>query len=242
MKIYSFSKRCAKEILRDPVNLGFGLGFPIALLLLFRAMQANIPVELFEISTLAPGMAVFALSFVTLFSATLVARDRETAFLERLFTTPMRSIDFIIGYTLPLVVISLLQSVICYIFSIILGLSVSVNILFALLLMIPISVFYVSVGLFFGSLLNVKQVGGICGALFTNLSAWLSGVWFDISLVGEVFERIANLLPFIHAVELQRAVVSGNFNGILPHLYPVAIYGVVMTVAGSLVFLKQMKK
>ena len=242
MKIYSFSKRCAKEILRDPVNLGFGLGFPIALLLLFRAMQANIPVELFEISTLAPGMAVFALSFVTLFSATLVARDRETAFLERLFTTPMRSIDFIIGYTLPLVVISLLQSVICYIFSIILGLSVSVNILFALLLMIPISVFYVSVGLFFGSLLNVKQVGGICGALFTNLSAWLSGVWFDISLVGEVFERIANLLPFIHAVELQRAVVSGNFSGILPHLYPVIIYGVVMTVAGSLVFLKQMKK
>ena len=242
MKIYSFSKRCAKEILRDPVNLGFGLGFPIALLLLFRAMQANIPVELFEISTLAPGMAVFALSFVTLFSATLVARDRETAFLERLFTTPMRSIDFIIGYTLPLVVISLLQSVICYIFSIILGLSVSVNILFALLLMIPISVFYVSVGLFFGSLLNVKQVGGICGALFTNLSAWLSGVWFDISLVGEVFERIANLLPFIHAVELQRAVVSGNFSGILPHLYPVIIYGLLMSVAGSLVFLKQMKK
>lgn len=242
MKMYSFSKRCAKEILRDPVNLGFGLGFPIALLLLFRAMQANIPVELFEINSLAPGMAVFALSFVTLFSATLVARDRETAFLERLFTTPMRSIDFIIGYTLPLVVISLLQSVICYIFSIILGLSVSVNILFALLLMIPISVFYVSVGLFFGSLLNVKQVGGICGALFTNLSAWLSGVWFDISLVGEVFERIANLLPFIHAVELQRAVVSGNFSGILPHLYPVIIYGVVMTVAGSLVFLKQMKK
>ncbi len=242
MKIYSFSKRCAKEILRDPVNLGFGLGFPIALLLLFRAMQANIPVELFEISTLAPGMGVFALSFVTLFSATLVARDRETAFLERLFTTPMRSFEFILGYTLPLVVISLLQSVICYIFSIILGLSVSVNILFALLLMIPISVFYVSVGLFFGSLLNVKQVGGICGALFTNLSAWLSGVWFDISLVGAVFERIASLLPFIHAVELQRAVVSGNFNGILPHLYPVIIYGVVMTVAGSLVFLKQMKK
>lgn len=242
MKIYSFSKRCAKEIIRDPVNLGFGLGFPIALLLLFRAMQSNIPVELFEIGTLSPGMAVFALSFVTLFSATLIARDRETAFIERLFTAPMRSVDFILGYTLPLVVISILQSIVCYAFSVVLGLPVSANILLAVLLMIPISVFYISVGLFFGSILNVKQVGGICGALFTNLSAWLSGVWFDISLVGAVFERIARLLPFIHAVELERAAISGNFSGILPHLYPVIIYGALMTALGSLAFLKQMKK
>ena len=242
MKIYTFSKRCAREILRDPVNLGFGLGFPIALLLLFRAIQANAPVESFEINALAPGMTVFAFAFITLFSATIVAKDRESALLERLFTTPMRSIDFILGYTLPFVVISILQGVICYAFSIILGLRVSVNILFAVLLMIPISVFYISVGLFFGSILNVKQVGGICGALFTNLSAWLSGVWFDISLVGEVFEKIASFLPFIHAVELERAAISGNFSGILPHLYPVIIYGVLMTALGSLAFLKQMKK
>ena len=29
-----FAKRCAKEILRDPINLGFGLGFPLVLLFL----------------------------------------------------------------------------------------------------------------------------------------------------------------------------------------------------------------
>ena len=92
-----FAKRCAKEILRDPINLAFGLGFPLVLLLLLSAMQANIPVSLFEIDNLAPGMTVFGLSFLTLFSATLVARDRESAFLQRLYTTPLRGIDFILG-------------------------------------------------------------------------------------------------------------------------------------------------
>ena len=93
----TFAKRCAKEILRDPINLCFGLGFPLVLLVLLSAIQANIPVSMFEIDTLTPGMTVFGLSFMTLFSATLVARDRESAFLQRLYTTPLTGFDFIGG-------------------------------------------------------------------------------------------------------------------------------------------------
>ena len=67
MRMITFAKRCTKEILRDPISLGFGLGFPLVLLLLLSALQANIPVSLFEIDTLAPGITVFGLSFMTLF-------------------------------------------------------------------------------------------------------------------------------------------------------------------------------
>ena len=70
MKVFVFAKRCLKEILRDPLNLAFGLGFPVAILLLLSAIQTNVPVELFAIESLAPGAAVFGLSFMTLFSAT----------------------------------------------------------------------------------------------------------------------------------------------------------------------------
>ena len=49
MKIITFSRRCGKEILRDPLNLFFGLGFPIVLLLLLEAIQKNVPVDLFAI-------------------------------------------------------------------------------------------------------------------------------------------------------------------------------------------------
>ena len=242
MRTLTFAKRCAKEVLRDPINLCFGLGFPLALLLLLTALQTNIPVSLFEIDHLTPGITVFGLSFLTLFSATLVAKDRESAFLQRLYTTPLTSVDFIIGYMLPLLPIALGQSIICYLLAIPLGLTVSVNILYALLGMIPMAIFYIALGVLFGSILGVKQVGGICGALLTNLSAWLSGVWFDLELVGGVFVKIANLLPFVHAVEMEKALFSGEFLQSLSHLLPIALYCIAITVIAVFCFLRQMKK
>ena len=242
MKMFTFAKRCGKEILRDPLNLGFGLGFPLILLLLLSSLQANIPVSLFEIDTLTPGITVFGLSFMTLFSATLIARDRESAFLQRLYTTPLTGIDFILGYMLPILPIAIGQTVICYLFAIPLGLTVSVNIVYAILGIIPMAVFNIALGLLFGSILGIKQVGGICGALLTNLSAWLSGVWFDLNLVGGIFESIANVLPFVHAVELEKALFRGDFALAASHILPIALYSAAATVAAVLCFLRQMKK
>ena len=241
MKMLTFAKRCTKEILRDPINLGFGLGFPLVLLLLLSAMQANIPVSLFEIDTLTPGMTVFGLSFLTLFSATLIAKDRESAFLQRLYTTPLTGSDFILGYMLPILPIAIGQAAVCYLLAVSLGLTVSVNVVYAILGIIPMAVFNIALGLLFGSILGVKQVGGICGALLTNLSAWLSGVWFDLELVGGLFEKVADVLPFRHAAELERALFSGNFEAAAAHLLPVALYSLLATAAAVLCFLGQMK-
>lgn len=242
MRMMTFAKRCAKEILRDPINLGFGLGFPLVLLLLLSAIQANIPVSLFEIDTLTPGITVFGLSFMTLFSATLIAKDRESALLQRLYTTPLSGFDFIAGYMLPLIPIALGQSIICYLFAIPLGLSVSVNIIYAILGIIPMAVFNITLGLLCGSVLGVKQVGGICGALLTNISAWLSGVWFDLNLVGGSFKKIANALPFVHAAEMEKALFIGNFKLAASHLVPIILYSTLITVAAVCFFLRQMKK
>jgi len=242
MRMMTFAKRCGKEILRDPINLGFGLGFPLVLLLLLTTMQKNIPVHLFEIDTLTPGITVFGLSFMTLFSATLIAKDRESALLQRLYTTPLTAMDFILGYMLPLLPIALGQVVICYLFAIPLGLTVSVNILYAILGIIPMAIFNIALGLLCGSIFGVKQVGGICGALLTNLSAWLSGVWFDLKLVGGVFEKVANVLPFMHAAELEKALFAGNFEGAATHILPVVLCCILITAVAVFCFLSQMKK
>lgn len=242
MKMLTFAQRNAKEILRDPLNLGFGLGFPLVVLLLLSAIQANIPVSLFEIGRLTPGITVFGLSFMTLFSATVISKDRGSALLERLYTTPLTSGDFILGYTLPLLPISVLQCLICYAVALPLGLSPTVGILWAVLFILPVSVLYIALGLLCGSVFTDKQVGGICGALLTNLSAWLSGTWFDLDLVGGAFRGIAYALPFVHAVELERGVLCGDFAGILPHLLWVAGYAAVTLVAAVLLFLRQMKR
>jgi ABC-2 type transport system permease protein len=242
MRMLTFAKRIAKEILRDPLLLFFGLGFPLVLLLLMSAIQASIPVSLFEIEQLTPGITVFGLSFMTLFSATIIAKDRASSLLQRLYTTPLTPMDFILGYTVPVLPIALAQSVICYAVALVLGLTPSVNLLYALLLILPISLLYVAMGLLFGSILNDKQVGGICGALLTNLSAWLSGVWFDLELVGGTFQRIAHLLPFVHAVELERAVLRGDFSQLGIHLLWVLGYAVVLLMLAVLLFLRQMRK
>ena len=242
MKALTFATRNTKELLRDPLTIIFGLGFPLVLLLLLSAIQKSIPVSLFEIAHLTPGITVFGLSFITLFSATVISKDRTSSFLQRLYTTPLKAFDFILGYTLPLIPLSLLQAVICYIAALCLGLPLSVNILYSLLLIVPISLLYVALGLLTGSVLTDKQVGGICGALLTNLSAWLSGVWFDLELVGGAFKKIAYLLPFVHAVELERAALAGRFSNIPMHLWWVLGWSLALCLAAILLFLRQMKK
>ena len=242
MKMATFAGRCAKEILRDPVNLGFGLGFPLVLLLLMSALQANIPVNIFEIGSLTPGITVFGQAFMTLFCATLVSKDRESAFLQRLYTTPLTGFDFILGYMLPMIPIALGQTAICYLAAMGLGLEGSVNIVYAIAGILPMAIFNIALGLLCGSVLGVKQVGGICGALLTNLSGWLSGTWFDLALVGGIFERAANALPFVHGVQMERALLSGDFREAFSHSVPVVLYSTLITVLAVRCFLRQMKK
>lgn len=241
MGMLVFSRRNTKEILRDPVNLGFGLGFPLALLLLLWAIQANVPVNIMPIERLAPGISMFGLSFISLFSATLLAKDRSSSFLSRLFSSPLTARDFILGYTFPLLPMCLVQSALCYLLAFVLGLPVAWNTLAALAVLLPAYLLFISVGLLCGSVFSDKQVGGVCGALLTNLAALLSGTWFDVEMVGGVFAKIARLLPFVHAVDAGRAALAGNWSAMWPHLIWVGGYALAFLLAAVLAFRRRME-
>lgn len=241
MKVFVFAARNRKEFLRDPLNLGFGLGFPLVVLLLLSAIQANIPVPIFEPDYLTPGIAVFGLSFFSLFSGMVIAKDRGSSFLLRMFASPMKARDFILGYTLPMFPMAIAQITICFIAAAFLGLKANlVNVLITLATLIPCIVFYIGIGLLAGAILNEKQVGGIIGALLTNLSAWLSGAWFSLDLVGGAFKRIAYLLPFAPAVDVGRAALAGNYSAIFPMLWWVIGYAIVIFTLAVLVFRRKM--
>lgn len=241
MKMRAFASRNSREILRDRLNVIFGLGFPLIVLLLLTLIQSNVPVELFELNKLTPGVAVFGLSFVSLFSATVISKDRSSSLMLRLYSSPLRPADYILGYTLPLLPISLAQSIICFVVAMLLGLEWSVNILLSIAVLIPAMIVFIAIGLICGTLLNDKQVGGVCGALLTNLTAWLSDIWFDVSLVGDVFEKIANALPFIHAVKAGRYAYSGEYSAIMPELWWVIGYAAVLMLIAVVVFKRKMK-
>lgn len=236
-----FASRNLKELMRDRLNLVFGIGFPLIILLLLSLIQSNIPVELFEIGHLTPGITIFGLSFISLFSGMLIARDRCESFLMRLLSSPLGAADYILGYTLPLFPVGVAQMVCCFLTAFALGLRASANVLLCIAVSLPAVVLFIGIGLLCGSLLTDKQVGGVCGALLTNLSAWLSGTWFSLDLLGRGFRSFAMALPFANAVEAGRAALSGSYGGILRPLAVVCVYAAAVMALAVFAFSRKMR-
>ncbi|UYT07316.1 ABC transporter permease [Treponema denticola] len=244
MRILLFARRNTKEVLRDPINFFFGLGFPIILLILLSIINNAIPPEaenpMFEIRNLAPGLAMFGSVFMALFSGMLLSKDRTSSFLMRLFTSPMTSVDFILGYTLPMLAMTIVQAAITLLTAGAFGLEITINFLFAVIVTALTSLLFVGTGLLFGSLMNDKAVGGVCGALLTNVAGWLSGVFIPIDLIGGAFKKITNILPFYHSVEAIKSTLSGNFGHAFSHLAVVMSYTIVIFVLAIIVFQRRM--
>ena len=244
MRMFLFAKRNIKEILRDPINLFFSIGFPLVLLVLLSIINSSIPPEakntMFQIKNLAPGLAMFGSVFMALFAGMLLSKDRTSSFLMRLFTSPMTAADFILGYTLPMVVMTIIQAAITLLAGGAFGLDININIIFAIIMTALTSLFFVGTGLFFGSLLNDKAVGGVCGALLTNIASWLSGVFIPIDLIGGASKAITHILPFYNSAEAIRISLSGNFSYILPHLIVVTVYTIVIFTLAIIAFNRKM--
>ena len=239
MRMIAFARRNAREILRDPLSLGFGLGFPMILLALMTLIQRNVPVEIFEMESLLPGICAFGESFFALFSAQLISKDRSSALMMRLKNSPLRARDFILGYALPLLPMALLQGALCVIFALLLGLEPGWGIVRMLVSLLPGALVFIALGLICGSLLTERQVGGVCGALLTNLSAWLSGAWFDLKLIGGGFEAFAYALPFANAVDAARAALAGQPAGTA--LLVSCIYAAGLCALAVVVFARRMR-
>ena len=240
MRMIAFARRNAREILRDPLSLGFGLGFPMILLALMTLIQRNVPVEIFEMESLLPGICAFGESFFALFSAQLISKDRSSALMMRLRNSPLRARDFILGYALPLLPMALLQAALCVAFALVLGLKPGWGIRRMLGSLLPCALVFIALGLICGSLLTERQVGGVCGALLTNLSAWLSGAWFDLKLIGGGFEAFAYALPFANAVDAARAALAGRPAGTA--LLVSCAYAALLCALAVAVFARRMRR
>ena len=239
----AFSGRNAKELLRDPLTLAFGIGFPVILITLIGLMTRAIPQmpqATYGIQSFAPGMAVFGLSFLSLFLAQLIAGDRESAYLMRVFASPMTAAEYIAGYMLPLLPVALLQGVVCFAWATIFGYKITWNLLPALAVLVAVSLLYISLGVLLGCVLSGRQVGGVA-SIIINLAAWLSGTWFDLDMIGGAFRRICFLLPFARAVYAVRAAAEGAYAQLWPHLAVVLGYAAVICAAGIWLFRRRMQ-
>ncbi len=238
MRMLNFAKRNFKELVRDPLSLIFEIALPIFLLFIFQ--QFNLPDSVFKIENFTPGIILFGFSFITLFTASLISKDRSSSLLIRLGTSPMKSSDYILGYILSLMPIIIIQNILFFIVAILLGLSININILFTILISILISILFITLGILIGSLVSEKASGGV-GSVIVQLVCFTSGMYFPKEMVGKVFSTICSLLPFEGALNIIRSALNNKLSDItINDILVFIIYTAVVIILSIIVFKKKM--
>ena len=238
MRILNFAKRNFKEIIRDPLSIIFSLLLPLILLFVFK--QINIPSESYELQNFTPGIVVFGFSFISLFTAMLVSKDRTTSLLIRLGISPMKPIEYILGYMLSIIPIIIIQNTLFFILAIILGLSFSINIIWAILISIVVAILFIAIGIIIGSLFSEKASSGI-SSIIVQLVCFTSGMYFPRELLGDVFSKICEFLPFESCVTIIKGIMNNNLEIISErNIVVFCTYTIAILVISVLVFKKKM--
>ncbi len=238
MRMLNFAKRNFKELIRDPLSLIFEIALPIFLLFIFQ--QIKIPGDTYKLENFTPGIIIFGFSFISLFTSTLVAKDRGSSLLIRLGTSPMKSSDYILGYILSLIPIIIIQDVLFFIVACLLGLNVSINILFTILISIIVSILFIALGILIGSLVSEKGSGGV-GSIIVQLVCFTSGMYFSKDLIGKVFAKVCELLPFESTLNIIKGILNNNYDIISArNIIVFSVYTIVVLVISIIVFKKKM--
>ena len=238
MRTLNFAKRNFKEIIRDPLSIIFSVLLPLFLLFIFK--QVNIPNESYELHNFTPGIVVFGFSFITLFTAMLVSKDRTSSLLIRLGISPIKPIEYILGYMLSIIPLILIQNVLFFILAIALGLSFSINIIWAILISIVVAILFIAIGIILGSLFSEKASSGI-SSIVVQLVCFTSGMYFPRELLGDVFSRICEYLPFESCVTIIKGVMNANLESItIRNIIVFSIYTILALIISILIFKEKM--
>lgn len=242
-RISALTGRNVKEILRDPLSLVFTIGLPLVMEVLFYYIFHGMT-DQFEMKYLAPGIVVFAQSFLTLFVGILIATDRSSAFLTRLYVSRAKPYEFIISYALALLPITLFQSVLFFaVGGIIDGAIFGAGMVFAILLSLPTSLFFIGLGMLFGSVCGERSIGGVASIAITGQSI-LSGMWFPTESLSLGITTAMKALPFKNATDLLKNALIGVVDGFSDMILPlviVAAYSLVALALAVIAFGKKMK-
>ena len=242
-RIFTLTKRNIKEILRDPLSLAFAIGLPLFMEILFYLIFHKMTSQ-FEMKYLAPGIVVFSQAFLTLFTGILISTDRNTSFLTRLYVSKAKSYEFIFGYALSIIPLSLVQAVLFFLVGGIIDSSLfGVGMILSILLSVVTSLFFIAFGILFGSLCNEKSIGGVSSILIMGQSI-LSGMWFPVDGLDSGILIVMKVLPFKNATMLLQNIINGindTFNDFVLPLIIVLAYSIVAFVIAIIIFKKKMK-
>ena len=250
-KTLVFVKRNLTELSSDVLSYIFCIAFPLVMLVIMSVLNDSIPKEanmtVFRIDNLSGGILVFGQTFVMLFTAILVATDKSSSFLMRLYATPMKSRNFTHGYIIPMLMISVVQSLVTVIASVIISLISGVSleplgVLLVIFTSLPSALMFISIGMIFGTLFSEKSAPGMCSVII-SLGSFLGGVFFDAEGIGGVMHKICTCMPFIYCTRTARASIRLDF-GMESFVFPFLItllIAIILVMLATAVFNSRMK-
>ena len=238
MRMINFAKRNFKELIRDPLSLIFEILLPLFLLFIFQ--QFDIPADNYKLENFTPSIILFGFSFITLFTATLIAKDRTSSFLIRLGTSPMKSSDYILGYILSLLPIVLIQNILFFLAATLMGMKFSISIIPTIIISMIISIFFISLGILIGSVVSEKGTGAL-GSIVVQLVCFTSGMYFPKETIGGVFAIICKILPFEACLNIIQGTLHKDFSNIsIINIIVFSIYFIFTILLSVIVFKKKM--
>lgn len=238
MRILNFAKRNFKEIIRDPLSIIFAIILPLFLLFIFQ--QIKIPNDTYNLENFTPGIMIFSFSFITLFSSTLIAKDRQTSLLIRLGVSPMKPIEYIWGYMISFIPVILLQDILLFALAIILGFPFSINIIWTILVSVIIAILFLGIGILIGSLVSDKAASGI-SSIIVQLVCFTSGIYFPKELLGNTYSKICEILPFDSALVIIKGILNNNYETIkLQNIIVFCAYTVAFIILSAIIFKRKM--
>ena len=237
MRTLNFAKRNFKEIIRDPLSIIFAILLPMFLLFIFR--QFKIPNENYELNNFTPGIIVFSLSFITLFTGMLISKDRSTSFITRLQISPMSSKNYIFGYMISIIPLVLVGTTLFLLLACVLGLNFNINILYTLLITIIISILFIGFGVIIGSIFNEKS-SSLASSIIIQLVCFTGGVYFPKELLGKFFSKLCDYLPFYSCTSILKGILNNNMNLInLQNIITFIIYLIIVIILSTITMKKR---
>ena len=238
MRALNFAKRNFKEIIRDPLSIVFAILLPLFLLFIFK--QINIPSENYELKNFTSGIIVFGFSFITLFTAMLISKDRTSSLLVRLGISPMKPIEYILGYMLAIIPITLIQNVLFFLLAIVLGVGFSINIILAILVSVIVAVLFIAIGIIIGSIFTEKAASGI-SSIIVQLVCFTSSMYFPKEMLGDFFSKVCEFLPFESCVTIIKGIMNNAIDIIsLRNIVVFSIYTIIVLALSIMIFKKKM--
>ena len=239
MKYIYFTGRNSKEILRDPLSLILAGVLPVVFIILFSLISRNAPIEVFQAVNIVPGLTVFGFTFITMFLGMLIAKDKSSSFLTRLFISPLRPRDFILGYFIPVLPMAAIIAVSCLVTGLFVGIPQSVRLAYTFLSFIPFVLFGV-----FRHISGSPMPGNTGDGGGEYLHHCQCAFWEGPDGPrdpGKTLKTITDFLPFSHAIEASRIVLSGRQENLWLHLGVVCLYALVFFVLAVFFFRRKMR-